>query len=596
MSQKITELLGKKIVVCDGAMGTMMQRHGLKPGGLPELLSFTDPEIIKEIHRNYYQAGSDFVSANTFGCNRYKLANSGYTVLQVVTEAVKLAKEAAQEAIEPSALQGNLISDKFVALDVGPIGKLMAPAGDLTFDEAYDIFKEVVVAGEKAGADFVLFETFIDIYEMKAAVLAAKENSELPVFCSVTFQKNGRMLMGSDPLTAVSILQDLGIDALGVNCSLGPKEMIGIVKEFLACSKLPVLVQPNAGLPALVDGEAVYSVDVSEYVEAMREMLRAGVAIAGGCCGTNPDYIAALSKLTQAEDFPALQPDADKTRKRKAVTSVSCSTKTVVFNGRVRIIGERINPTGKILLTEALKTKNFSYIKKEAASQAKAGADILDVNVWLPDIDELEMMIEVIKKISLVNVPLSIDSADPGVIEAAARYYNGKPLINSVNGSKESMEAVFPIVKKYGACVIALTLDERGLPHNVEERLAIAERIIQTAETYGIGRKRILVDCLTLTASAQQNAGRDTLEAIRRIKKQYGVKTVLGVNNVSYGLPERKLLNGTFLAMALEAGLDAPITDPLAPEYRNVIHAFEVLASKDINAEDYVRIYGGRTD
>lgn len=595
MTKRITDLLGKKIIICDGAMGTMLQKYGLKAGELPELLSFTQPEVIKDIYRKYFQAGSDFVSANTFGCNRFKLAKSGHTVPQVAAQAVRLAKEAAEEFMAQPGGGGESFG-KFAALDLGPIGRLMEPAGDLPFDEAYDTYKEIIVAGADAGADFVLFETFIDIYEMKAAILAAKENCDLPVFCSVTFEKNGRMLMGTDPLTAVNILQDLGIDALGVNCSLGPKDMIGIVKEFIAYSKLPVIVQPNAGLPELVDGEAVYTVDVAEYVEAMQEMLRAGVAVAGGCCGTTPDYIAALADSIRSKDYPALSPDVGEIRRSKAMTAASSSTKTVVFDDRIRVIGERINPTGKKLLKEALLTKNFSYIRKEATSQVKAGADILDVNVGLPDIDESEMMIGVMKKISNVSAPLQIDSTNPEVLEAAARYYNGKPIINSVNGKKESMEAVFPIVKKYGACVIALTLDERGLPKDVEERLKIADRIIRTAETYGIGRERIFVDCLTLTVSAQQSAGRDTLEAIRRIKKQYGVKTVLGVSNVSFGLPERKLLNRTFLAMALEAGLDAAITDPLVTEYMDTIHAFEALAYKDIDSKDYVRIYGGQAD
>lgn len=604
MTERITDLFGKKIIVCDGAMGTMMQKYGLKAGELPELLSFTNPEIIKEIHRNYYQAGSDFVSTNTFGCNRFKLANSGYTVSQVVAQAVKLAKEAAEEFTAQADGSGSACQaggpettlGKFVALDFGPLGKLMEPAGELSFDEAYDAFKEMIVAGAEAGADFVFFETFMDIYEMKAAVLAAKENSDLPVFCSVTLEKNERTLMGTDPLTAANILQDLGIDALGVNCSLGPRDMIGIAKEFLAYSKLPVLVQPNAGLPEMIDGKTVYNVGISEYVEAMREMLRAGVAVAGGCCGTNPDYIAALTDIIRSEDYPALRPDAEQVRKARAMTAASSATKTVILDDRIRVIGERLNPTGKKLLKEALKERNFSYIRKEATSQVKAGADILDVNVGLPDIDEKEMMLEVIKKISYLSVPLQIDSANPEVIEAAARYYNGKPIINSVNGKRENMEAVFPIVKKYGACVIALTLDEKGLPKNAEERLAIAERIIKTADTYGIGRERILVDCLTLTVSAQQNAGRDTLEAIREVKRRFGVKTVLGASNVSFGLPERKLLNRTFLAMALEAGLDAPITDPLAPEYMDTIHAFETLAYKDIDSKDYIRIYGGQTE
>ncbi len=592
---RISDLIGKKIIICDGAMGTMMQKYGLKEGGLPELLNFTDPRVIIEIHEAYFRAGSDFVSSNTFGCNRYKLAGTGHTVKEVIAQAVRLAKEAAIRVTEDEKRRGKTPGEKFVALDVAPIGKLMAPVGDLSFDEAYDIFKEQVIAGAEAGADLILFETFTDIYEIKAGILAAKENCDLPIFCSVTFQEDGRMLMGTDPLTAVNILQDLGIDALGLNCSLGPKQMAGIAREILEYSTLPVLVQPNAGLPAIVDGETVYHVDIEEYVEAMQELLQAGIAIAGGCCGTSPDYIAALAESIRDRDYPALSADAGRRRGAKAMTAVSSSTKTVILDDRVRIIGERINPTGKKLLKEALKAKDLSYIENEAIDQVKAGAEILDINVGLPDIDEYDMMLKAVRKVSsVVAAPLQIDSADPRVIEAAARYYNGKPIINSVNGKRENMEAIFPIVKKYGACVIALTLDEKGLPENADERLAIAERIIKTAEAYGIGRERIIVDCLTLTVSAQQNAGRDTLEAIRRVKAQFGVKTTLGASNVSFGLPERKLLNRTFLAMALSAGLDAPITDPLVPEYADTIHAFEALSCKDIESKDYIRLYGGQ--
>ena len=594
---KITELFGKKIIICDGAMGTMMQKYGLQNGGLPEILNFTDPEIISKIHEAYYLAGSDFVSTNTFGCNRHKLEGTGYTVNQVAAQAVGLAKNAAKSAREKAKANGQPFGEKFVGLDVAPIGKLMEPIGDLSFEEAYDIYKEQIIAGAEAGADFIILETYTDIYEIKVAVLAAKENCDLPIFCSVTFQEDGRMLMGTDPMTAVTILQDLGIDAIGVNCSLGPKQIIGIAKEILACSKLPVLVQPNAGLPTIVNGETVFNVDIEEYVEAMQELLREGIAIAGGCCGTSPDYIAALVKSIEGKGYPALAPNAVELRKEKAVTAVSSSTRTVVLDQRIRIIGERINPTGKKLLKEALKANDLAYIENEAISQVKAGAEILDINVGLPEIDELEMMLTAIRKVSaVVDAPLQIDSADPLVIEAAARCYNGRPIINSVNGKKENMEAIFPIVKKYGTCVIALTLDEKGLPKNTEERVAIAERIIKTAEAYGIGRERIIVDCLTLTVSAQQNAGRDTLEAIRQVKSKFGVKTTLGASNISFGLPERKLLNRTFLAMALEAGLDAPITDPLVQEYTDTIHAFEVLNCKDLESRDYIAFYGGNAD
>lgn len=595
----ITSLFGKKIIICDGAMGTMMQKYGLETGELPESLNFSHPEIIKQIHAEYFRAGSDFVSTNTFGCNRLKTASSGYTVEQIITRAVQLAKEAAEEAMAINAEQkkdSENFSQKYVALDIGPIGKLMEPVGDLSFDTAYELYREQITAGVKAGADFVFFETFTDIYEMKAAVLAAKENCDLPVFCSVTFQEDGRMLMGTDPLTAVNILQDLGIDALGVNCSLGPKQMVPLMKEFVKYSKLPVLVQPNAGLPTMKNGVTSYDVDIEEYVEAMEEMLRAGIAIAGGCCGTNPDYIKALcERILSIKDLPALNSDAKTVRAANALTTVSSSTKTVILDDRIRVIGERINPTGKKLLKEALKAGDLEYIENEAIQQVKAGAEILDINVGLPEINELEVMRQAIKKVSaVVNVPLQIDSSDPAVIEAAVRYYNGKPIINSVNGKKESMETVFPIAKKYGACVIALTLDEKGLPKDAAERLEIADRIIRTAEIYGIGRERILVDCLTLTVSAQQNAGRDTLEAIRQVKERYGVKTTLGASNVSFGLPERKLLNRTFLAMALEAGLDAPITDPLVPEYMDTIRAFETLSCKDRESRDYISFYGSQ--
>lgn len=597
----ITNLFGKKIVICDGAMGTMMQKYGLKTGQLPEALNFTHPEIIRKIYSDYFDAGSDFVSSNTFGANRIKLAESGFTVDEVIFQAVYLAKNEAEKAEEKFSVK------KYVALDVAPIGKLMAPVGDLSFDEACDIFKEQIIAGVKAGVDFILFETFTDIYELKAGIIAAKEICDLPIFCSITFQEDGRMLMGTDPITAVNIIQDLGIDALGVNCSLGPKQMIGLIKEILSYSKIPVLVQPNAGLPNIVNGETVFDVNVTEYTQAMIEMLEAGIAIAGGCCGTTPDYIKSLVDKIDSilEDdtisknkkrFPALDENIVEIRASKAITAVSSSVKTVVFDNRIRIIGERINPTGKKLLKEALKSKDLNFIENEAVNQVKAGAEILDINVGFPEIDELEMMLEVIKKVtSVVHVPLQIDSASPKVVEAAVRMYNGKPIINSVNGKQEVMDAIFPIVKKYGACVIALTLDENGIPQNSEERFAIAEKIINTAATYGIGRDRIIVDCLTLTVSAQQNAGRDTLDAIRKIKSKYGVKTTLGASNVSFGLPERKLLNRTFLAMALEAGLDAPITDPLVEEYIDTIRAFETLSCKDLDSRDYIRYYGGNS-
>ncbi|MGI6732100.1 MAG: homocysteine S-methyltransferase family protein [Anaerovoracaceae bacterium] len=596
----IIDLLGKKIILCDGGMGTMIQKHGLEAGELPETLNFSHPEIIQRIHEDYFDAGSNFVTTNTFGANAIKLAGSGYTVKQVVEQAVTLAKNAANKANKDQASKSSrdkaLSGQKYVALDIGPTGQLLSPMGELSFDEAYELFKEQIIAGDEAGVDFILFETFTDIYEMKAAILAAKENSDLPIFCTVTFQEDGRMLMGTDPITMVNILQDLGIQALGINCSLGPKQMIPIAKEILKYSRLPVMVQPNAGLPTMVNGETIFDVGIDEYVDAMLEMLHGGIAIAGGCCGTSPEYIKELNRRILLEDtsrLPAIQQDMENQGQRKSMTATSSSTRTVVLDERIRVIGERINPTGKKLLKEALKAGDLAYIENEAITQVKAGAEILDINLGYPEIDELSTMLEAVKKVSaVVNAPLQIDSASPEVLEAAVRYYNGKPIINSVNGKQENMDAVFPIVKKYGTCVIALTLDERGLPESAEERVAIAERIIKEAEKYGIGKERIIVDCLTLTVSAQQNAGRDTLEAIRQVKEKFGVRTTLGVSNVSFGLPNRKLLNQTFLAMALEAGLDAPITDPLVDDYMDTIRAYEALSCKDLESKDYIHQYG----
>lgn len=616
-------LLGKRIIICDGGMGTMMQKYGLPTGVLPETINFTHPEIIERIYAEYLSAGSDFVSTNTFGANRLKTENTGYSVDEIVTRAVAIARQAVK-TVTNNGSEGS----KYVALDIGPIGRLLTPAGDLSFEEACSLYREQIIPALKAGVDLIFFETFTDLYEMKAAAVTARELTDLPVFCSVTFQENGRMLMGADPLTAVNTIQDLGIDAIGVNCSLGPRQMIPIVREILKYSKLPVLVQPNAGLPRIENGKTVYDVDIEEYTSAMKEMILAGASIVGGCCGTTPKYIKSLTncvklindglinnteyntnfdrirtghkKATAFNDLnpvvnkaPAAFKDISPAIKKAPITAVSSATKTVIFDDRIRIIGERINPTGKKLLRQAIKEKDFTYIENEAVRQVKAGADILDINVGLPEIDEMQTIKEVIARVSsVVDAPLQIDSADPKVIEAAARYYNGKPVINSVSGKQDVMDAIFPIVKKYGTCVVALTLDEKGLPQNTEERVAIAERIINEASGYGIGRERIIVDCLTLTVSAQQSAARDTLEAIRIIKTKFGVRTTLGASNVSFGLPERRLLNRTFLAMALEAGLDAPITDPLVPEYMDTIRAFETLSCKDTGSEDFIAYYG----
>ena len=569
----IREKLGKEILIFDGAMGTMLQKNGLDVGELPEILNFNNSEIIKKIHKEYIDAGCNILTTNTFGANKYKFEGTEYTVKQVIEKAIELAKSVA--------------GDGYVALDIGPSGKLMKPTGELSFDEAYEVFKEQVIAGKDA--DLILFETFSDLHEAKAGILAAKENSDLPVFCSMTFQEDGRTLMGTDPLTAVNVLQDLGIDAIGINCSLGPKQLIKIVKEMLKYSTIPVFVQPNAGLPKIVEGETVFEIDIEEFVQSMKEMVESGVHVIGGCCGTNPDFISALRK-----DIGAMKP---KEITVKPFTAVSSSTKTVIFDDRIKIIGERINPTGKKRLKEALKEKDLSYIVDEAIAQRDCGAHILDVNMGLPEIDEKEMMLLAIESIgSAVDLPIQIDSSSPEIIEAAARRYNGKPLINSVNGKKSSMDAVLPIAKKYGACIIALTLDDKGLPGSADERIEIADKIVKEANKIGIDTKKLIFDCLTLTVAAQQDAAMDTLIALKKIKEKYGVKTTLGASNISFGLPERKVVNRTFLTVAMTYGLDAPITDPTEKELVETIKAFEALTMRDEDSKEYIEYFSNQKE
>lgn len=555
----------------DGAMGTMLQREGLKVGELPESLNITNPDIIRKIHRQYIEAGSDIVITNTFGANELKYSSSQFLIEEVITAGVKVAREAA--------------ADKLVALDIGPIGQIMEPTGSLSFEGAYELFKKQVIIGEKAGADLILIETMSDLYETKAAILAAKENSSLPVFCTMTFQENGRTLMGTDPKTMVFVLEGLGVDALGVNCSLGPKELMPIVEEILKYSSIPVMVQPNAGLPRYDGEKTIYDIAPEQFAEYIRTMAEKGVRIFGGCCGTNPDYIKAAVEILQG-----LKP-AD--TKSKDYTAVCSATETVILDGSVKIIGERINPTGKARYKEELKEKSVKYIQAEAVKQKEEGADILGLNVGLPEIDEKEMMTKAVKAIQkVVQLPVTIDSPTPEVLEAGARVYNGKPIINSVNGKESTMEKVFPIVKKYGGAVIALTIDEKGIPATAEERVKIAEKILKRAKDYGIDKKDIIIDCLALTASAQQKDVLETVRAIKLVKEKLGVKTVLGVSNISYGLPNRKLLNRTFLSMALYAGLDLPITNTGDEEIKATINAFEVLSNIDKESKNHISKYG----
>lgn len=559
-----------EFVFLDGAMGTMLQAKGLKTGDLPELLNFTAPDMIEEIHREYIEAGSQIVYTNTFGCNRFKLEGSGKTVDEVISAAVGIAKKACGEKA-------------LAALDIGPIGKLLEPTGDLSFEEAYDVFKEQVIAGEKAGADLIVCETMTDLYELKAAILAAKENSSLPVICTMTFEQNMRTFTGCSVSAMALTAEGLGADAIGVNCSLGPKELGPVIAELSQWTNLPIILKPNAGLPDPVTNK--YDLTPEDFAESLISLAKYGIKIIGGCCGTNPDFIKAAE-----EKFSDI-----KFTKQEAVKEAAVCTpvKTVVID-RPRIIGERINPTGKKLFKEALRNNDTDYIIGQAMEQISAGADILDVNVGLPEIDEKEMMVKVVKALqSVSDLPLQLDSTRPDVLEAALRVYNGKPIVNSVNGEESSLETILPLVKKYGAAVVGLTLDENGIPKTAEGRFAIAEKILAKALELGIPKEDVFIDCLTLTASAEQEAVMETVKALHRVKTELGLKTVLGVSNISFGLPNRELVNSSFLQIALANGLDLPIINPNAVLMTGAVRAYKLLAGIDRNSAEFIAAYSG---
>lgn len=564
----LRERLGKDLLIFDGAMGTQLQEAGLKAGEIPEVYNIEHPEIIIDIHSRYLQSGANFITTNTFGCNPLKMADSGYCYCDLLKAAVKNAR-IARDKVNPNA---------YIALDIGPIGQLLEPLGTLTFDEAYEMIASQILM-VKDQVDVVLLETMTDLYEVKAAILAVKENSDLPVFVTMTFEQNKRTLTGTDPLTFVNVVEGLGVDALGVNCSLGPNELKPIIDEILEVSSIPVMIQPNAGLPCLHNGQTCYEVTSDEYALAMIDYMQRGVSIVGGCCGTTPDFIAELKKRA-AQNVTS--------RDVKRLTRVSSQNQTVTFEGQVVVCGERLNPTGKKKLKAALKEERYDECVVEGIKQQQAGADVLDVNVGLPGIDEPATMVKVMKLLQeVINLPLQIDSSSPEAIEKACRYYNGKPLINSVNGKDEVMEAIFPIVKKYGGVVIGLTLED-GIPLYAHERLAIAKKIIDKASEYGIAKEDIIIDCLTLTASAQQKEVQETLKALTLVKEELGVHTVLGVSNVSFGLPNRPLLNRTFLALAMQSGLDLPIINPLDQELMGTIDAYNVLYHFDKDSSRYI--------
>lgn len=561
----VTEYLATHPLLFDGAMGTMLQKNGLPIGGQPEYFNLSHPDIVQKIHEEYVQAGCDVVSTNTFQANGTKIPSADLP--EIIAKGVALAKAA---------------HPKFVAYDMGPIGQLLAPVGTLSFEAAYDYFKEQACLAEAAGADLILIETMSDLFEMKAAILAVKEHTQLPVFATMTFQEDQRTFLGTDAVTATLTLQGLGVAALGVNCSLGPAALAPIVKEMLRYAKVPVIVQANAGLPEMRGGTTYFPTEVKEYTAEIQGLLAAGVRIIGGCCGTTPAYIANLRNLLDESQTVTAVP-------REKTTAITSGATTVHLNQQLSVIGERLNPTGKKRLKEAIVTEDMTYIFKEALQQVNAGADILDVNVGLPEIDEAAMMKTVVTGIQeITTVPLQIDSSSIPAIEAGCRYYNGKPLLNSVNGKEESMAAIFPIAKKYGAVVLGLCLDEAGIPETAAGRVAIAKKIIQRAAEYGIEKADIMIDPLVLTASAQQEQVQVTLDTLRLLKDQLGVCTVAGVSNVSFGLPERETLTSHFLAAAVGAGLDAPILNPLSPIIANTITSLKVINGQDKEAKHYI--------
>ncbi|WP_442761601.1 homocysteine S-methyltransferase family protein [Pseudolactococcus chungangensis] len=556
--------LKTQILLFDGAMGTQLQDRGLPIGGIPEHFNLTHPEVVEAIHRDYVAAGADVITANTFQANTTKMAAD--ELAETIRTAIALAKKS-----EP----------KYVAYDMGPTGQLLQPMGTLSFDAAYEMFASQAIIAEQAGADLVIIETVADLLEAKIAVLAVKENTKLPVFVTMTYQEDGRTFVGVDPQTATLTLQNLGVDVLGVNCSLGPKELAPIVATILDYAQIPVMVQANAGLPQMENGDTVYKITPETYVAYTQKLLAQGVAVVGGCCGTTPEFIRQLRLLISQTERVYPEP--------KSGTFIASGLKTLEIGKGLSLIGERINPTGKPRLKEALRENNIGYIIQEAVAQRDAGADILDVNVGLPEIDEAKMMVKTIVELqALLDLPLQIDSSETAALEAGARHYNGIPLINSVNGKPSSMAKILPIVAKYGGVILGLCLDDAGIPETAEKRYQIAEKIVHEAGKYGITPDRVMIDPLVLTASAQQEQVPVTLDTIRLVKERLGCKTVVGLSNISFGLPNRALLNGTFLAQAFGAGLDAPIMNPLSDYMMRVVRSLKVFTGQDTNSEDYI--------
>jgi len=567
---ELKDRLGKEVIIFDGAMGTVLQQRGLKAGDVPEKLNIEKSKEIIDIHKSYLKAGAEILTTNTFGANALKMEEIDYSVEEVIAAGVENAKAAVMESGLKAA----------VALDMGPLGELLEPMGSLTFDEAYNLYQQQVLVGVEYGADLIHIETIADLYEARAAILAAKENSNLPVFCTLTFEEDGRTFTGGSIRSMISVLEGLGVDGIGLNCSLGPEKLEPLVEEVLKYSETPVILQANAGLPVVEEGETVFKISPEEYFKPLARLYEKGLAVVGGCCGTNEEFIALIAENLKNK----------KVKQRKITReSLVCSPSQHLKLDGVNVVGERINPTGKAAFKQALRNEDLDHILKVAVEEVDAGADILDVNLGLPDIDEKAMMVKVIKELQgILDIPLQIDSSDPEVIEEALRYYNGTAIVNSVNGEKEVLENTLPAVKKYGAAVIGLTMDDNGIPDTAAGRFAVAERIVKKAAEYGISRDKIIIDCLTLTASAQQEGVKETLKALKMVREKLGVKTTLGVSNVSFGLPARPILNRTFLSMALYQGLNLPIIDPNDQEMMAAVKAAAVLNNLDPGAAQYI--------
>lgn len=552
-------------------MGTQLQDKGLPAGASPELFMMEHGEIIEDVHAAYIDSGSDIIYTNTFGANAKKLCKSQYTVEEVITRAVQLAKSAAKRR---NGVQ--------VALDIGPIGELLEPNGYLPFEEAYELYRQQVVAGEQAGADLVIFETMSDLYEVKAAILAAKEHTQLPVFVTMSFEADHRTFTGCTTASFALCAEGLGADAIGINCSLGPDQILPIAEELAAMTNLPLIIKANAGLPDPLTN--TYSIDAAAYARMLLPYTKLPLAYVGGCCGTTPQFIQELKNTLPTTI-------AVEKRKRR-IGSYACTPTKCLHIQDVHVIGERINPTGNKRMKAALQEHRMDEILAIAMEEVEGGADILDVNVGLPGIDEKEMMVEVIKELqSVIDLPLQIDSTDPAVIRAALRAVNGVAIVNSVNGEAAVMESILPAVKKYGANVVGLTMDEDGIPACAQKRLEIGTRIVETAQRYGIAKERVFLDCLTLTVSAQQSGAKETLQALTAIREQLGVHTVLGVSNISFGLPSRILLNQSFLTMAMQAGLSMPIMNPNQAAMMDAVRSYRVLQGIDVDSQEYIRIY-----